>query len=132
MVVAIAVVGGEWWLHKHGLRLPQWRTPGQIGVRQVHSCLHLILINSTDVIAFVDSGLIFHKKSRSIERKSNRAMDTLSVSLFQSIFGKELNFVEKGTQFFLWDQFEVGFRFVCNKKVPSSEESHCGPQSSGC
>ena len=72
MVVAIAVVGGEWWLHKHGLRLPQWRTPGQIGVRQVHSCLHLIVINSTDV---VDSGLIFHKKSRSIERKSNRAMD---------------------------------------------------------
>ena len=56
MVVAIAVVGGEWWLHKHGLRLPQWRTPGQIGVRQV-SCLHLILINSTDV---VHSGLIFH------------------------------------------------------------------------
>ena len=75
MVVAIAVVGGEWWLHKHGLRLPQSPTPGQIGVRQVHSCLHLILINSTDVIAVVHSGLIFHKKSRSIERKSNRAMD---------------------------------------------------------
>ena len=55
------------------------------------------------------------QRERAIEQWTIRSL--LSVSLFQSISGEELNFVEKGTQFFLWDQFEVGFRFVCNKKV---------------